>query len=324
MIKGKRIFLTGGAGFIGTTLIQRLIENNTVIAYDNLLRDALTGTDLARHPNLTFIKGDVLDTEALAPAMKGAQIVVHLAAIAGVDSVLRDPITTIKVNMVGTANVLDIVSRIKGLERFVDFSTSEVFGTHAYKVDEFAPTLLGSVGEARWTYAVSKLVGEHMCHAYWRQNKVPACSIRPFNVYGPGQVGEGAIQQFVKRAVQGEDLVVRGDGSQIRAWCYVDDLIEGLLLVLEHPKAVGEVFNIGNPLSTVTIYDLARRVIDVTGAPSKIRFEPLNYTDIEIRIPNIDKARSLLGYEPKVQLEDGILRTYEWFKKQLVSEIAGA
>ena len=152
------------------------------------------------------------------------------------------------------------------LERFVDFSTSEVFGTHAFRVEEGQVSTIGSVGEARWTYAVSKLAGEHMAHAYHDELGLPAVTVHPFNVFGPGQIGGGAIRAFIEDALAGRDLVIHGDGSQIRAWCYVDDMVAGTLARLEHPDAVGQAFNIGNPRSTVTIYDLAQRIKRLTGA----------------------------------------------------------
>ena len=162
-----------------------------------------------------------------------------------------------RVNLIGTYNVLEAGLAAAGLERLVEFSTSEVFGTYAFRVAETSVTTTGSVGEARWTYAVSKLAGEHMAHAYHDELGLPSVSVRPFNVYGPRQIGGGAIRAFIEAALGGRDLTIHGDGSQIRAWCYVDDLADAILLCLEHPAAVGESFNIGNPRSTVTIYDLA-------------------------------------------------------------------
>jgi UDP-glucose 4-epimerase len=314
---GKRIVVTGGAGFIGTRLAARLLDDNEIVVLDNLHRDALTGTDVADHPNLTFVQADVLDADAVRRAARGATHVVHCAAIAGVDAVRRSPVRTMRVNLIGTYNVLEAALQAGGaLERLVDFSTSEVFGTYAYKVAETNVTTTGSVGEARWTYAVSKLAGEHMAHAYHEELGLPAVSLRPFNVYGPGQIGGGAIRAFIDAALAGEDLVIHGDGSQIRAWCYVDDMIAGLLLCLELDAAVGHTFNIGNPRSTVTIYDLARRIRALTGSSGDIRFQPLHYTDVELRIPNIDKARDVLGFEPQVELDDGLARTITWYRER--------
>lgn len=314
-LQGKRIFVTGGAGFIATTLARRLLDDNQVVAFDNLHRDALSGTDLGKHPNFTFHQGDVLDADAVKELARGATHIVHCAAIAGVDTVLESPVRTMRVNMIGTYNVLEAaVATLDTLERFVDFSTSEVFGTHAYNVHEGHVTTIGSVGEARWTYAVSKLAGEHMTHAYHDELGLPTVTVRPFNVFGPGQIGGGAIRAFIEAALAGEDLIVRGDGSQIRAWCYVDDMVHAVLLGLERPEAVGQSFNIGNARSAVTIFDLAQRIKRIAGGQGAIRFEPLNYVDVELRIPNVGKAREQLGFEAQVELDEGLERTIAWYK----------
>ncbi|HEV3477997.1 MAG TPA: NAD-dependent epimerase/dehydratase family protein [Gaiellaceae bacterium] len=316
-LHGKRIVLTGGAGFIGTTLTRHLIDENEIVVLDNLHRDALAGTDVSGHPNLTFVPADVLESEAVRETIRGATHVVHLAAIAGVDTVLESPVRTMRVNLIGTYNVLEAAHEtIETVERFVDFSTSEVFGRHAYKVEEVHETAQGSVGEARWTYAVSKLAGEHLAHAYYDEFGLPTCSIRPFNVYGPGQIGGGAIRAFIETVLAGEDLIIHGDGSQVRAWCYVDDLVDALLLVLERPEAVGEVFNIGNERSVLTVLELATRIRDLMRADVEIKFRPLHYTDVEMRIPNVDKARKVLGWEPKVDLDEGLMRTIAWYRER--------
>jgi UDP-glucose 4-epimerase len=313
----KRIVLTGGAGFIGTTLTRRLIDDNEIVVLDNLHRDALAGTDLSGHPNLTFVQADVLDAEAVRDTIRGGTHIVHLAAIAGVDTVLESPVRTMRVNMIGTYNVLEAAYATKDtVERLVDFSTSEVFGRHAYKVEEIHETAQGSVGEARWTYAVSKLAGEHMAHAYYDEFGLPTCSIRPFNVYGPGQIGGGAIRAFIETVLAGEDLIIHGDGSQVRAWCYVDDLVDALMLALDRPEAVGEVFNIGNERSVLTVLELATQIRDLMGADAEIKFRPLHYTDVEMRIPNVDKARKLLGWEAAVDLDEGLARTIAWYRER--------
>ena len=317
-LTGKRILITGGAGFIGTTLARELVDANEIVAYDNLHRDALGGTDLAEHRNFTFVQGDVLDPDALREAAAGATHIVHAAGIAGVDTVIQSPVRTMRVNMVGTFNALEAgLATQDTLERLVDFSTSEVFGTQAFRVAETSVTVTGSVGEARWTYAVSKLAGEHMAHAYHAELGLPTTTVRPFNVYGPGQIGGGAIRAFIEAALAGEDLTIHGDGSQIRAWTYVDDMVEGALLALEHPNAVGESFNIGNARSAVTIFDLATRIRRLSGCPGEIVFRPLHYTDVELRIPNVDKARDLLGFEAKVELDEGLERTIAWYREKL-------
>jgi len=316
-LQGKRIFITGGAGFIATTLARELVDGNEVVALDNLHRDALSATDLAQHPGFSFHQADVLDADAVTELARGATHIVHCAAIAGVDTVLESPVRTMRVNLIGTYNVLEAaLSTQDTLERLVDFSTSEVFGTHAYNVAEGHVSTIGSVGEARWTYAVSKLAGEHMAHAYHDELDVPTVTVRPFNVYGPGQIGGGAIRAFIEAALAGRDLTIHGDGSQIRAWCYVDDMVEALLLCLTRPEAVGQSFNVGNPRSAVTIFDLAQRVKRLTGSPGEIVFQPLHYTDVELRIPNVEKAREQLGFEAKVELDEGLERTIAWYRSR--------
>lgn len=317
MIKGKRIFITGGAGFIANKVIEKLIEGNEIVAYDNFHRDTLSDSKYAHHTNLTAIKGDVLEYESLKNAMKGADIVIHAAAIAGIDTVIVHPTKTMRVNMIGTAHALEAAKENGIKDRFIDFSTSEVFGSMAYKSAETDSTVAGTAGEARWTYAVSKLAGEHLTMAYNKEFKLPTVSVRPFNVYGPGQTGEGAIQIFINNALQNKDINIYGDGSRIRAWCFVDDFVEGLLQCLENKKAIGETFNIGNPRAIITIYGLAQTICRVLDSKSKIFFKPDLSADIDLRIPSIEKAREILQFEPKIDLDEGILKTAEWAKKHL-------
>ena len=314
-LQGKRIFVTGGAGFIATTLARTLVDQNEVVALDNLHRDALSATDLVDHPNFEFHQADVLDADEVTKLSRGATHIVHCAAIAGVDTVLESPVRTMRVNVIGTYNVLEAaVATQDTVERLVDFSTSEIFGTHAYNVREGQVSTIGSVGEARWTYAVSKLAGEHMAHAYHDELRLPIVTVRPFNVYGPGQIGGGAIRAFIEAALAGDNLTVRGDGAQIRAWCYVDDMVEAVRLCLEHPGAVGQSFNVGNPRSAVTIFDLAQRIKRITDCPGEIVFAPLEYVDVELRIPNVEKARDEIGFEAGVELDDGLERTIAWYR----------
>jgi UDP-glucose 4-epimerase len=312
MIVNKKIFITGGAGFIGSMLISRLADDNEIVVYDNYTRNTLKDSPYANHANVLQIQGDVLDQPALKDAMAGAQMVVHAAAIAGIESTVRNPVATMRVNMIGAANAMQAAQELGGVERFVDFSTSEVFGSYAFKVAEGQQTVTGAVGEARWTYAVSKLAGEHLAHAYFKQHKLPTVTVRPFNVYGPGQTGEGALSIFVRKALKNEDIFIFGDGSQIRAWCYVDDMIEGVLCALEHPRAVGESFNIGNARAVTTIYGLAQTVCRVVGSSSRIIFRDALSADIELRIPSIGKARELIGFEAKVDLDEGLKHTAAW------------
>lgn len=317
MLKNKNIFITGGAGFIANTLIGHYVEQNKITVYDNFHRDTLSGSPYSNHPNITIVKGDVLDFELLSKSMKGADVVVHAAGIAGIDTVIKNPVKTMQVNMIGTANALE-AARINGVkDRFIDFSTSEVFGSMAFRSTEGDATVAGSAGEARWTYAVSKLAGEHLAHAYFSQYALPVVTVRPFNVYGPGQTGEGAIQIFIKRALNNQEIKIDGDGSQIRAWCYVDDFVDCLIRCIEDPKAIGQSFNLGNARAVITILGLAQTVCRVLKSDSKITFEPPLSADIAIRIPSVKKAEEILGFKAKVDLEEGVLKTADWMKSIL-------
>jgi len=314
MISKKRIFITGGAGFIANALIREYIEQNQIVVYDNFHRDTLTGSGFLHHPNITVAKGDVLDYNNLKESMKGADIVVHAAGIAGIDTVIKNPVRTMQVNMIGTANALQAAMENNVKDRFIDFSTSEVFGSMAFRSSEDDATVSGSAGEARWTYAVSKLAGEHLAHAYHAQYKLPVVTVRPFNVYGPGQTGEGAIQIFIKRALKNETIKIDGDGNQIRAWCYVDDFIDCLIRCIEYPQAIGQSFNLGNARAVITILGLAQTICRVLKSDSKIVFEPPLSADIAIRIPSVDKAKEILGFKAQIDLEEGVLKTAEWIK----------
>lgn len=314
MLNNKNIFITGGAGFIANTIIKHYVANNKITVYDNFHRDTLSGSSVYNHENLTVVKGDVLDYPALEEAMKGADVVVHAAGIAGIDTVIKDPVRTMNVNMIGTANALKAAQANNVKDRFIDFSTSEVFGSMAFKSSEKDETVSGSAGEARWTYAVSKLAGEHLAHAYHSQYKLPIVTVRPFNVYGPGQTGEGAIQIFIKRALAGETIKIDGDGNQIRAWCFVDDFVDCLVRCIEDPKAIGQSYNIGNSRAVITILGLAQTVCRVLKSDSKIVHEAPLSADIAIRIPSVDKAFDDLGFKAQVDLDEGIQRMADWIK----------
>lgn len=317
MVKDKHIFITGGAGFIANRLIRELVNENFITVFDNFYRDTLSSTDLSQHPNVNVIRGSVLDYEHLEASMEGADIVVHAAAIAGIDTVIKSPTNTMKINIIGTTNALDAAVKHNIKDRFVNFSTSEVFGRMSFKSTEDSTTKVGSAGEARWTYAVSKLAAEHLAHAYHKEMGLPIVTVRPFNVYGEGQTGEGAMQIFIKKAINDDDIYIYGDGSQIRSWCYVNDFIEGLIQCIDNKNAIGQSFNIGNAKSVITTFGLAQTVCRVLNSSSKIMFRPPLSADIELRIPSVEKAEQLLGFRAETMLDDGILKTAEWMRKPL-------
>ena len=187
-LTNKTIFITGGCGFIDSTLAGKLVDRNRVVLYDNLVRNSLKDRPFKDHLNMTLIKGDILDYDTLRHSMQGAEIIVHCAAIAGIDTVIKSPVSTMRVNMIGSANALEAAAHLTKVDRVVCFSTSEVFGQQAFRSNETDKTVMGQVGEARWTYAVSKLAEEHLAIAYHQEKGLPTTVVRPFNVYGPGQV----------------------------------------------------------------------------------------------------------------------------------------
>jgi nucleoside-diphosphate-sugar epimerase len=199
----------------------------------------------------------------------------------------------------------------------VEFSTSEVYGPFIHKGKEDDLTTIGPVGENRWVYAASKLASEHLSFAHYKEDGLPLTIVRPFNIYGPRQVGDGAIRGMVLQALQQAPITLYNDGTQIRAWCYVDDFVDGVLRCAERPEAVGQAFNLGNPQGTITNFELANMIIRLTNSRSEIVFKPHPGPEVDLRVPSIEKAQALLGYQPKVSLEAGISRTIPWYAEHL-------
>jgi UDP-glucuronate decarboxylase len=307
-ISNKRIILTGGAGFIGSHLVEELSRSNKIVIFDNCSRDAIKFTSILENKNVEFIKGDILDAEQVNKATKNVDIIIHLAAIAGVATVLNNPTKTFKVNLIGTYNLLEAAKGLK-LDRFVDFSTSEVYGKMANNVTEESETKQGPISESRWVYAVSKLSSEFLTHSYHAEFGLPSVSIRPFNIYGPRQIGEGAIHNFIEKSLSGEDLIVNGSGEQVRAWCHVKDMVNAVVKALTCDEAIGQSFNIGNPKAALTTNELARKITKLIGSKSKIVNRKINYPEIENRVPNVDKAGKILGYRPSIDIEEGLIDT---------------
>jgi nucleoside-diphosphate-sugar epimerase len=318
---GRTVFLTGGAGFIGSHLTERLIaEGYKVNIFDNLHRNAIKYSDILNHPDVKFTQGDILDLAALTEAMKGADIVMHLAAIAGVSNYYNFPAKTLKVNLIGTYNVLEAMVNL-GITKMFDMSTSETFGTDAVEVDEETYQRIGPPQDKRWCYAGSKIGGEQLIFRYAEEYKWDATVIRPFNVYGPRQIGEGAIANFSKNILDGKNLRIEGSGMAVRSWCYITDFIDCLLLILKNQHKGPECFNLGNPWSIASTVSLGEELlraatrIDGIELKSSIDFVPMDFTEIRVRYPSIKKLQKMYGYQPKVNLHDGIYNTLKWFKE---------
>jgi UDP-glucose 4-epimerase len=311
MINNRKVFITGGAGFIGSAIADRLLDSNSVTLFDNLHRGTFDNRRVANNPQVRLVRGDILDTDALAAAITDHDIIIHCAAIAGIDSVTDNPVSTMLTNMIGSANVLRAALEFTEAKVVLCLTTSEVFGPQADNVDETSPAIVGPPGEPRWTYAAGKLAEEHLALAYHRQHDLPVVVLRPFNVYGPGQVGEGAVRNFIIQALANEDLILSGGGRQIRSWCYIDDMVDAAIRAASTPAAVGKTFNIGNADTVVSINELANLIVDLSGSQSMILDGPASNADIYVRSPCVDLARKLLGFEAGTGLKEGLLRTIE-------------
>jgi nucleoside-diphosphate-sugar epimerase len=328
MIEGQTVLVTGGLGFIGSALVRRLGERNQVIVFDNGWRRSPEAEAVLRAGTVKFIDGDVLVPDTLQGVLNGCDAVVHMAAIAGVSSYYQMPLRTMEVNLIGTYHVLDAARRAGSrLRRFVTLSTSEIFGPLAWRVGSNSPTQQGEMSDRRWTYAISKLAAEKLAFSFHWQHDLPIVALRPFNIYGPGQTGEGAIQRFATAALNAEPLRITGDGLQIRSWCYITDMIAAIEAALEKHAAVGRAYNIGNPRATITILDLAERVRTLTGSSSPVELVPHIGVDVDLRVPDISQAREDLDFEPRVGLDDGLRTTLDWYaaqQRQASAQFTGA
>lgn len=316
VVQDKKILITGGTGFIGAAVAERLAEGNELVLYDLKKGGPIEYTDLLGRPNVRFIEGDICDEEQMAAALEGVDIVIHAAAVVGVHNVLGQPRVTIETNFTGTQILLRQLKDRK-LDRFVYFSTSEVFGGASFRADEAHNATVGTIQEARWSYSISKLAGEHLSYAYYREFGLPVVIVRPFNVFGPKRTGDHAMLRFVLGALQDQPLEVHGDGSQVRAWCYIDDFVDALLETLTNDEAVGQDFNLGNPMNTLTIYDLAKRTIRLADSKSELIFRHIDYSDIDIRVPRTLKARKVLNWKPRFEIDEAIKLTLDWYRDHL-------
>jgi UDP-glucose 4-epimerase len=317
-VRDKTVLITGGAGFIGSTLAERLAKDNQVVLVDRFFqRQPIAFTSLHKNARAHMIEADILNAAAINDWAREADIVIHAAAIVGVGRVCAYPRETLETNFTGTSLVLKALEKNSHLDRFVYFSTSEVFGVNSFRVHEDTPAAVGSAAEARWSYAIAKLAGEHLVKAYHRQTGMPVVTVRPFNIFGPRRLGAHAVLGFVLNALNGSPLEIHGDGSQIRSWCYIEDFCDAIMEMIARPRAVGEDFNIGNPLNTVTILQLAQEILEVTKSSASITFVESPFPDIEIRVPSLEKARQILDYQPQYDLRRALQLTVDWYRENL-------
>lgn len=324
----ENILVTGGAGFIGSHLCELLVhKGHRVVAIDDLSTGRLENIrHLLPLPSFQFVREKINNALVLDRLTSEADTVIHLAAAVGVKLIVEDPVHTIQTNIMGTEAVLTTANRY-GCKVLIA-STSEVYGK-GVKVpfDEEDDRLMGSTTHSRWAYATSKAVDEFLGLAYHHQFGLPVVIMRFFNTVGPRQTGRYGmvVPRFVRRALRSQPLQVYGDGRQSRCFADVQDVIEAVAKLAEHPGAIGQVFNIGST-TEITIYDLAKKVIDLTGSQSQIELVPYDeayapgFEDMHRRVPSIDKIAGLIGYQPRYSLEDTLRRVIEYERSALEGE----
>lgn len=312
----KRVLITGGAGFIGSHLCDKLLEKGyDVVCMDNLITGSIENIAHIRSERFRFYKYDVTEFIYLEGKL---DFVLHFASPASPSDYTRFPIQTLKVGALGTHKTLGL-AKDKGAG-YLLASTSEVYG------DPLVPSqredYWGNVNPIgpRGVYDEAKRFAEALVMAYHTYHGLDTRIARIFNTYGPRmRIDDGrAIPTFIHQALSGKDITVFGDGTQTRSFCYIDDMIDGILKLME--SRFNEPVNLGNP-DELTILDLAKLIIRLTGTKSKIVHFPLPKDDPKVRRPDITRAKRLLGWEPKVSLEDGLKLTIEWFKKGQVEEV---
>lgn len=305
------ILITGGAGFIGSHLTERLCCYQEVVVLDSSCHCPSRAPLLRAHPKIRAVQADVLDPASLDTTFAGVDTVIHLAALAGVSTYYREPLRTLQVNVLGTVNVLNACVE-RGVKRLVYFSSSEVFGPFALGVGERDMYCVWPVSDRRGVYATSKIVGEQFVLRYAERHGFACTIVRPFNIYGPRQTGEGAISNFCRAVASRQPMTVYGEGSALRSWCYVSDLVDATEAILRTPEAAGVALNIGNPREVETTLGLARRIARLVPGAA-FTFKDTDRAEVRVRIPAIEKAREILSFTPKVDLDEGLRLTLAWY-----------
>jgi nucleoside-diphosphate-sugar epimerase len=319
-----KALITGGAGFIGSHLAERLLrDGHEVAVLDNLSTGSIDNiSHLKSTPGFSYAIDSVTNESLLAEMIDRSDVVFHLAAAVGVKLIVEQPVHTIETNVHGTEVVLKHANKKKKLVFIA--STSEVYGKSTdVPFREGAELVLGATVKHRWAYACSKLIDEFLALAYWKERKLPVIIVRLFNTVGPRQTGQYGmvLPTFVRQALAGQPITVFGDGKQTRSFTYVGDVVEALLKLASEPRAVGGVFNIGNT-DEVSIRELAERVKTLSGSQSSIQYVPYDeayeagFEDMPRRVPDISKIRALIGYQPKLELNDIIKSVIEHIRQK--------
>jgi UDP-glucose 4-epimerase len=311
-----RVLITGGAGFIGSHLCEALLDRgDEVFVIDDLSTGSIENiAHLKSNSKFHYTIDSVANEQLVAELIDRCDTVVHLAAAVGVKLIVEQPVRTIETNVHGTEVVLKIANKKKKLVLIA--STSEVYGkSTVVPFKEDADLVLGPTSKHRWAYACSKMIDEFLALAYWKERKLPVIIVRLFNTVGPRQTGQYGmvVPSFVQQALAGQPITVFGDGTQSRSFTYVGDVVRAVVALINEPRAIGEVFNIGNG-NEITIGDLAERIKQITGSKSSIVKIPYDqayeagFEDMPRRVPDISKIRALVGYEPTVELDEILAR----------------
>ena len=314
-----KAFITGGAGFVGSHLADGLLQQgHEVSVLDNLSTGSIDNiSHLKAKPGFSYVIDTVTNEPLLAEMIDRSDVVFHLAAAVGVKLIVEQPVHTIETNVHGTEVVLKHANKKKKLVFIA--STSEVYGKSTdVPFREGQDLVLGATAKHRWAYACSKLIDEFLALAYWKERKLPVVIVRLFNTVGPRQTGQYGmvLPTFVRQALAGHPITVFGDGTQSRSFTYVGDVVDALIKLTQEPRAVGEVFNIGN-VGEVSILHLAEKVKAMTSSSSTIQMVPYDeayeagFEDMPRRVPDISKIRALIGYEPKLDLDQIIYSVIE-------------
>jgi UDP-glucose 4-epimerase len=305
-----KYLITGGAGFIGSHLTAALLKKgDSVVVLDNLSTgDTKNLKDLIVNPNLEIVSGSILDNSLVDSLVAKVDHVLHLAAAVGVFNIVNNPLESLETNIGGTEKVLDACAKYS--KPFFLTSSSEIYGKNSdVPLNEESDRIVGSPLKSRWSYSEAKAIDESLAYFNHTQNKLPIRIVRLFNTVGPRQIGQYGmvVPRFVSAAISGEAISVYGDGKQSRSFCHIDDVIEALLLIIASPRAIGQVYNVGNNFE-ISIGDLAKKVIEITKSSSKIEFKPYadaygpGFEDLERRVPDISKMKADLGWAPKRDL----------------------
>ncbi len=321
------ILITGGAGFIGSHLAEALVQSEQdVYVVDDLSTGSVLNIEhLQSHPRFHYFFDTIMNRFLMAELIDRADVIFHLAAAVGVRLIVESPVKTIETNVRGTEIVLELAAKKK--KRVIIASSSEVYGkADRVPFREDSDLVLGPTFKGRWSYACSKALDEFLGLAYWKEKQCPTVIVRLFNTVGPRQTGQYGmvLPRFVTQALTGQPITVFGSGEQSRCFTWVGDVVSALLQLGQHPKAVGEIYNIGGT-EEITIKKLADLVIKVTKSSSGVTFVPYDqayeegFEDMERRVPSIERLQQLIGYKPTLSLEDIIGRVAADLKKRGVA-----